>query len=122
MKLLSDQDVYATTTGFLRGLGHDVLSAAQLGLAQSADVHLLKTAREQGRLLVTRDRDFGGLVFVHGLGPGVIFLRITPSTQSAVHAELERVLNLYTEDQLSESFTVIEPARHRFRSLKKDRP
>ena len=35
MKFLADQDVYATTIGFLSGLGHDVVRVAQLGLAQA---------------------------------------------------------------------------------------
>jgi len=37
MKFLLDQDVYALTTRFLRGLGHDVVTAAELGLARASD-------------------------------------------------------------------------------------
>src|SRR5262245_21208309 len=43
------------------------------------DTELLRVAHEQGRVFVTRDRDFGGLVFVQGSGPGVVYLRILPS-------------------------------------------
>ena len=32
MKFLTDQDVYAVTGKFLSGLGHEVVTAAQLGL------------------------------------------------------------------------------------------
>jgi predicted nuclease of predicted toxin-antitoxin system len=117
MKFLADQDVYATTIRYLSGLGHDVSLLAQLGLARAEDAELLRHANEQGRILVTRDRDFGALVFVQGGGPGVIYLRISPSTQNAVHAEFERVLTLYTEVELRGSFVVIEPARHRIRRL-----
>jgi predicted nuclease of predicted toxin-antitoxin system len=76
MKFLADQDVYAITVAILSGLGHDVVSAAQLGLAQAEDGELLRVAREQGRIFVTRDRDFGALVFVQGTGRGVIYLRM----------------------------------------------
>jgi predicted nuclease of predicted toxin-antitoxin system len=117
MRFLTDQDVYATTVRFLTGLGHDVVPVGQLGLAQAADSDLLRVAQEQGRLLVTRDRDYGGLVFVQGSGTGVIYLRILPSTQGAVHAEFERVLALYREKDLLGAFVVIEPGRHRFRKL-----
>jgi hypothetical protein len=34
-----------------------------------------------------------------------------------VHAEFERVLTLYTEQELQGSFVVIEPGRHRIRRL-----
>lgn len=117
MRFLTDQDVYAITIGFLRGLGHDVVPSAQLGLAQAKDFELLRVAHEQGRIFVTRDRDFGGLVFVEGRGPGVIYLRILHSTQNAVHTELERVLTLYSERELQASFVVIETGRHRIRRV-----
>lgn len=117
MKFLADQDVYAATVRFLCGLGHDVSTAGQLGLAQADDADLLREAHQQGRIFVTRDRDFGALVFVQGRGPGVIYLRILPSTQASVHAELERVLTLYSEAELQTSFVVVEPGRHRIRKL-----
>jgi predicted nuclease of predicted toxin-antitoxin system len=115
MRFLTDQDVYAITIRFLSGLGHDVVTAAQLGLAQADELELLRMAQDQGRIFVTRDRDFGGLVFVLGSGAGVIYLRTLPPTQNAVHAELERILTLYDEQELQGSFVVIEPGRHRIR-------
>jgi predicted nuclease of predicted toxin-antitoxin system len=115
MKFLTDQDVYATTVRFLSGLGHDVVPVAQLGLSQADDAELLRVAHKQDRLFVTRDRDFGNLVFVHGSGAGVLYLRILPSTQRAVHAELANVLTLYSEQGLRGAFVVIELGRHRLR-------
>ncbi len=117
MKFLADQDVYANTVSFLARLGHDVVPVAQIGLAQAEDAELLRVAQEQGRVLVTRDRDYGGIVFVRGGGPGVLYLRILPSTQNAVHLEMERVLSLYTPGELQNSFVVVEPGRHRIRKL-----
>ena|SRR5258708_6520287 len=117
MNFLVDQDVYSATTTFLSGLDHDVVRAAQLGLSQAKDDELLLVAHDQARIFVTRDRDFGGLVFVQGTGAGVIYLRILPTTVNAVHTELERVLTLYTEQELQTAFVVIEPGRHRLRRL-----
>lgn len=96
---------------------HDVVPVARLGLAQADDSDLLQVAREQQRAFVTRDRDFGGLVFVEGLRTGVIYLRMLPSTQRVVHQELARVLELHSEDKLMNAFVVVEPGRHRFRKL-----
>ncbi len=117
MKFLADQDVYASTIGVLMRLGHEVVSVGQLGLAKAEDSELLRVAHQEARILVTRDRDFGGIVFVQGGGPGVIYLRILPSTQIAVHAELQRVLESYGEQELRRSFVVIEPGRHRIRKV-----
>ncbi len=87
------------------------------GLSQASDEDLLKTAQERGRILVTRDRDFGNLVFVKALGAGALCLRILPSTQNAVHSELERVLKTYPEEELMKAFVVIGSDGHRFRRL-----
>lgn len=117
MKFLIDQDVYAATTLVLRNLGHDVATAAELGHAQSSVAVLLRIAQEGNSILVTRDRDFGGLVFVQRLLVGVIYLRVLPSTLSAGHQELEHVLASYPEEELKRAFVVVEPGRHRFRRL-----
>jgi predicted nuclease of predicted toxin-antitoxin system len=117
MRLFLDQDVYAITARFLIGLGHDVVLAAQVGYSRADDWELLQLAQEQGRILVTRDRDFGGLVFVRGMQSGVVYLHILPSTQNAVHQELARVLVSHSEEDLMRAFVVIEPGRHRLRRL-----
>jgi predicted nuclease of predicted toxin-antitoxin system len=92
MKLLLDQDVYGVTITFLTNEKHDVILAAEIGKSRAADEVLLKTAQDQKRVFVTRDKDFGSLVFVKGLGAGVLYLRILPSNKDLVHAELKRVI------------------------------
>lgn len=115
MRLLTDQDVYAVTVGFLRDSGHEVATAAELGLSSSSDADLLRAARDQKRLLITRDRDFGGLVFVQALDAGILYLRALPDTLHAIHVELDRVLQMYELSELTSAFVVIEPGRHRIR-------
>jgi len=117
MRFLVDQDVYAATLRFIRALGHDAVTASELGLSQASDTELLSVAQRQGRVLVTRDRDYGGLVFVQRLGAGVIYLRVSPAGLDAAHQELERVLSSYSAEQLHEAFVTVEPGRHRFRKL-----
>ena len=97
MKLLLDQDVYEATARFLIGLEHDVVRVAELGMAQSSDEENLKKALELNRIFVSRDRDYGNLVFVKEIKCGVLYLRILPSNINLVHAELERILSLYDE-------------------------
>lgn len=117
MRFLADHDVYAVTIRFLADAGHDVARVADLGLATAPDVHLLMRAQQDQRILITRDRDFGNLVFIGGTHAGVIYLRIDPAGINAVHAELGRVLTLYGEPELLHAFVVVEPARHRVRRL-----
>ncbi len=117
MRLFLDHDVYAITAQFLKDLGHDVVTAGESGHAQTDDSELLRIARNDDRLLVTRDRDFGRLVFVFRAGSGVIYLRLNPTNLSAVHKELKRVLETYSESELKEAFVVVETGRHRFRNI-----
>lgn len=120
MRLLADQDVYSATVLYLRGLGHDVDTAAEKGMSRSEDADLLRVAQTEGRVFVTRDRDYGGLVFAQSLGTGVLYLRALPSTLVAVHTELGRVLSLDNEEELLGSFVVVEPGRHRVRKAAVD--
>lgn len=115
MKLLLDQDVYQITAKFLFEQGHDVLLASELALEEASDESLLKTAQEKGRILLTRDRDYGNLVFVKGAGKGVIYLRILPKNINLIHQELSRVLQVYSQKELVGSFVVIQASGHRFR-------
>jgi len=117
VRFLLDQDVYALTARFLRDLGHDVVTAAELDLARAADSDLLARAGQERRLFVTRDKDFGGLVFVEHLGRGVIYLRITPATVQATHDQFKRILQSHAESELASAFVVVEPGQHRLRKL-----
>ncbi|MHC5724920.1 MAG: DUF5615 family PIN-like protein, partial [Nostoc sp.] len=45
-----------------------VVLDAQIGLSQASDEEILKIAQEQNRILITRDRDYGNLVFVNDVG------------------------------------------------------
>ncbi len=115
MRLLTDQDVYELTIRQLRTSGHDVITARDLGLSRAPDDELLRVARSNGRILVTRDRDYGNLVFQHAHGFGVLYLRMKLPTIAQVHLELERVLGMYSQESLMESFVVVELGRHRIR-------
>ena len=117
MKLLLDQDVYEVTARFLISLGMDVLRVSEIGMAAAPDEENLKKAIELDRIFVTRDRDYGNLVFVRKINAGVLYLRILPSSISEVHIELERVLSSYSEQELRSTFVVVEADRHRFRRL-----
>jgi len=117
VKFLLDQDVYLATARSLEKKGHEVLKAFELGLSRATDVELLKTARERGCILVTRDRDFGYLVMVDEYRCGVIYLRITPETIESVHGQIERLIDEQSEEYLSRSFVVVEPGRYRLRRL-----
>ncbi len=115
MRFLFDEDVYASTIRLVSEWGHEVVTAASAVGTSSDDESLLRLAHGQQRIFVTRDRDFGALVFLRRLAAGVIYLRMLPSTQHAVHQQLRIVLDSYSNGDLRNAFVVVEPGRHRFR-------
>jgi len=118
MQFLTDQDVYHVTIEQLRKKGHNVATAKELGMQRAADQDLLTKARETDRLLLTRDKDFGALVFLgREKSAGVILLRVAPTTVEEVHQELERLLGKHDERELKGLFCVVEPHRYRIRHL-----
>lgn len=120
MKLLIDHDVYKITIDFLKQHGHDVVIAKELGLHTASDEELLEKAKTTDRLLITRDKDFGMLVFLKKeICSGVICLKVTPTTVHDVNNELLKILGKCTETDLKASFCVIEPYRYRIRHIDK---
>jgi len=118
MRFLVDHDVYFLTVEWLRRAGHDVVTAKELGLQRAADEDLLAHARTLDRLFLSRDKDFGALVFLHATASwGVIFLRVSPTTVEAVHREIERLLQDHTEEELKHLYCVVEPHCYRIRHL-----
>jgi predicted nuclease of predicted toxin-antitoxin system len=118
MHLLTDQDVYQVTVDQLKKWGHDVITAKEFGMQRASGESLLRKAKETSRIFVTRDKDFGALVFLEEvLSAGVILLRITPLMVEDVHQELHQVFCKYTENELKTLFCVVEPYRYRIRHL-----
>jgi len=116
MRLFIDQDVYRITVEFLKEQGHDVVCAKEVGLSRASDAELLTWATQNKRILVTRDKGFGALVFVSGINnEGVILLRVDPGTTELVHRELTLFFKKHSDLDFHNCFCVIEPYRHRIR-------
>jgi predicted nuclease of predicted toxin-antitoxin system len=118
MELLADQDVYKVTIDQLRKWGHNVVTVKELGMQGAIDKELLRKARIEKRLLITRDKGFGTLAFLHkALFASIIVLKITPVILEEVHQEIQRLLAEHTEEGLRTFLCVVEPHRHRIRHL-----
>lgn len=119
MKFLIDQDVYKLTIEFIKDLGHEVIPVKAVGLSTATDETILTYALSRKLILVTRDNDYGQLVFLmHKKHHGVIFLKIEPRYVDIVHDELKRVLRKYSKEKFVNSFIVVEVGRHRIRTAK----
>lgn len=116
MRFLVDQNVPRNVVDGLRNDGHDV-TWAQTARPGADDEVLLRRAREEDRLLLTFDTDFGTLVFQRDLPvpPGILLFRLTLVSPSAV-AETVRTLIRSREDWTGH-FTVVDDSQLRMRPL-----
>ncbi|MBE0477493.1 DUF5615 family PIN-like protein [Candidatus Aerophobetes bacterium] len=118
MHFLIDQDIYQVTIDYLIKLGHNVVTAREIGMHRASDRELLKKAKETNRIFITRDKDFGALVFIEKISSsGVILLRGKPMSINEIHKELKRVLREHVETQLHKYFCVVEPDKYRMRYI-----
>lgn len=117
MRLVADEDVYAPVVQALRGAGHDVVWIREVSRA-AADSDVAALARIENRILVTRDLDFGDLIFSQRLPspPGVILLRFPPGVRADEVARV--VLAAFASDRIWEGFfSVVDRRRVRQRRL-----
>jgi predicted nuclease of predicted toxin-antitoxin system len=118
MKFLADQDVYRVTINFLRERGHDVVTAREIGMHTASDEALLRKGMELDRIVLTRDKDFGSLVFLQkDSSSGVVLLRGGPLNVETIHRELETMFQEKEERVLHKAFCVVEPGRYRIRRM-----
>jgi predicted nuclease of predicted toxin-antitoxin system len=106
MKFLADEGVD----------GHDVLYVAE-NIGGTSDDEVLELANQTERILMTRDKDFGELVYrekkVH---TGIILNRLYEISSLQKAALVSKVIQNFGE-QLIGSFTVIQPGRIRMRKM-----
>jgi predicted nuclease of predicted toxin-antitoxin system len=62
MRLLADENVPLKAIELLRKMGYDVLSISE-STPQACDRDIMMLAEEEGRILLTFDKDFGELAF-----------------------------------------------------------
>ena len=119
MKWLADENVLEAIVDWLRSRGEDVTLSRDLE-TDGSDSAALSAAAEQGRIILTDDKDFGELVFRRRLvSAGVLLLRQHGTSPTA---RLERLDNVWPaiEANLPGSFVVVSPADVRVRSLPPD--
>src|SRR5713101_1614360 len=114
MKFLFDQSADFRLLPHLRTLGHDVAAISRNYPPGLADEDVLEIAREEERILVVADRDFGELIFHQGLAhAGVMFFRLPGATLETKIDHLNTVLEEHAEELTRGEFLVVSPGQIR---------
>jgi len=114
MKFLFDQSADFRLIPHLRHLGHDVAAISRQYPSGLADEDVLAIARQEARILIVADRDFGELIFQQELThAGVMFFRLPGATLQTKIEHLKTVLADYTDQLERGEFLVVTPGRIR---------
>ncbi|MCD5408684.1 DUF5615 family PIN-like protein [Candidatus Bipolaricaulota bacterium] len=99
MKFLADMGISPGTVDWLRGRGHDAVHLHERGWDRLPDPEVLEKARDEGRVLLTHDLDFGQLLALSGAAsPSVIVFRLADMRPDSVNRHLDQVLQRAGED------------------------
>lgn len=114
MKFLADEGVDRSIVEILRKFNFDVYYVID-EIRSLTDEELLNIANKENRILITRDKDFGELIYrLNQPHAGIILIRLEgyPTTQ---RAELVGTIIRKHADEFANAFTVIQPKVIRIR-------
>ena len=117
MKFLVDRCAGQRLATWLRTEGHDVRVSWEQE-PDPGDAALLRTAAEEGRILVTIDSDFGTLVYL--LGAAHAGITRLPDVPAAARIALLADLLVRHESELSQSIVTIRRGRIRVSRTRDD--
>lgn len=105
-RLLLDENIGVLVARSLEQGGFDVISVAEV-IPGASDNQVIEYARNERRIVVTFDKDFGSLVFqCREEHQGVILLRLQDETPTYVSGLLTQLLRQHGPE-LARHFTVV---------------
>jgi predicted nuclease of predicted toxin-antitoxin system len=111
-KLYLDQMFGLDVAQALRTQGYDVLRASETGNARADDQQILQEAILENRILLTLDEHFGDWVILPlNRHPGVIRLKVDPTTSENVLNLLLPFLRLHKSDQFKNYLVILSEKR-----------
>jgi predicted nuclease of predicted toxin-antitoxin system len=114
MRFLADEGIDRSIVDGLRLLGFDVFYVVEQIRSVNDDI-LLQTALDENRVLITRDKDFGELVYrMHKAHAGVVLVRLEGYTSRERGDLVCKLIEQYQE-ALPNTFSVIQKGFIRIR-------
>ena len=112
LKLYLDQMIPSEIAAELRDKGYDVLRASETGQGRADDQQILQKSISENRILITLDEHFGDWVILPlSRHPGVIRLKVIPTTSRKILNLLLPFLRLHSPDQFKDHMVILSEKR-----------
>jgi predicted nuclease of predicted toxin-antitoxin system len=111
-KLYLDQMFRVDVAQALREEGYNVLRATEIQQNRADDQRILERAITENRILVTLDEHFGDWVILPlSQHPGVIRIKVHPTTSERVLNLLLPFLRMHTQEQFKDHLVILSEKR-----------
>ena len=119
MRFLLDQNLSPLLVEILARLGHEAVHVRQLGMSRASDAEIMATARDDNRVVVSGDTDFGELLArTNAASPSLVLFRRQGQRRAAeLAALLDANLQAVVADLDAGAVVVIDADRVRIRRL-----
>lgn len=118
MKFLLDMGLARSTAEYLRSQGFNALHLREEGLQRLTDDLIIEKARQEERVILTHDLDFGRLIALsQSQLPSVITFRLSNMQPSHVNHYLNEVLTQFTKVLETGALVSVNEQGIRVRSL-----
>ncbi|MFP3872547.1 MAG: DUF5615 family PIN-like protein [Candidatus Natronoplasma sp.] len=119
IRFFLDENMPKSSAEILKDLGFEVEHARTAGFRGKTDEEIAKYAKEQGAVLVTKDLDFGNMLwYPKGSHYGLLIIRL-PHDYSAkqITSKLKEFISNIDVEELVDHITILELGRYRVREI-----
>ena len=114
-KLYLDQMLRMDVAQALRDEGYDVVRASEVDQDRADDLQILQKAIDENRILVTLDEHFGDWVVIPlSKHPGVIRLKVNPTTSKNIIKLLIPFLRIHSFGQFRNHLVILSLKREKW--------
>jgi predicted nuclease of predicted toxin-antitoxin system len=118
MRFLADVGTSRSTAAELRLREHDVIHLSEEKLHRLPDEEILRLARQERRVILTFDLDFGDLLAAGAFSlPSVIIFRLQDQTPASVTPKLLSLISERGREIEEGAIVIVEGRRYRLRRL-----
>ena len=116
MRFKLDENLHPETVTILAEAGHDAVTVIEQGLRGRPDPDIARICREEGRVLITLDKDFADIrTYPPADYPGIIVCRLLSQSRQNVVAVVGRLVGWFGQRPLAGRLWIVDECEIRIR-------